>query len=340
MLVQNNEDYLSVGFPNFGLDSTRPLCLFDLWETLIVESCTGWKWNGDSVVNSLRGLSEKANIVVMSHVEDRTSPEQILDVLESVGRSVNVPLRFHIGLTGGYYKKPFTGVWDEALGDVWAAKTWFYCGTTKGQNADGQPINLMLANNIGVPYVQPYHVLGSGFEDGTCYWRHDMWRYIGLLEHVAIPAVEKQIILICGLPCSGKTHLAHLLNLDIYSSEKCGSISEYREAVSMAIANAESFVVDEPSFTKPERAVYAELAALHGYMFVILHIDNGLDFCYYCAQLKWQLNKVAEKCPSSGEFCKLCAEVEHPTEDESDVLIHITNMLPSLNYMFPVEFEM
>jgi hypothetical protein len=195
----------------------------------------------------------------------------------------------------------------------------------------------MFANNVGVQYLTPEQVFKQviNYVTPLRVRRPGLGKYIGLVPHMHLPAVEKALVIMCGLPCAGKTHISQVFGMQTVTEH---GYEESSLCVSLAkdmLRSGSGVLIDGCMLTKKARAKYISLGRKYSYTTIIIHVDNDLDFCYYANNMRCELTCGSCRLLPRTSFYAAKEKIEIPCDSECDAVVNVTNKLLHVRYMFP-----
>ena len=256
--------------------------------------------------------------------------------LDQIIGDLDICLHIYISIQDGYYRKPFTGLWELFLNNKSIPNKSFYCGDAAGRKEDFAATDLMFAHNIGIPFYLPEQVfLKQDISVYPLWWPDYLTQYIGSPPKINPPSGEKNMILMCGYPGSGKSSFAKQFGYLIASNDDSGTASKCKKLVTNTLKSGKNIVVDNTHSTVKSRQEYYDLGKKYDYQVSIVYVDNNIQFCYYMNQLRCQLSKGGEELVPKIAYYTMHKRFVIPSKKECDTLITATNKVAEYIYMFP-----
>ncbi|XP_017471555.1 PREDICTED: uncharacterized protein F21D5.5 [Rhagoletis zephyria] len=206
--------------------------------------------------------------------------------IKEILQKLDVPVQVFIAVEEGLYRKPLTGMWQylvehqNEIVEIDLAKS-FYVGDAAGRPESGSGKNKRkkdhsltdrrFAANIGVSFYTPEeHFLAKPTEQ----WIKPEYEpaevvnntHIPLLEpeNVELPSDETEMIIMVGLPGSGKSFFCREYlekhNYTIANADKAGSTQTCIKICEKALADGKSCVVDNTNVDVESRKKFIKLA--------------------------------------------------------------------------------
>lgn len=348
--VETTNDYIIVTY-DFNLDD-RPTAAFDLDYTIIKTKSTkkfpvdkdDWLYLYDHTDSFLRTLSKTHNIVIFSNqagLKKTIKKEAFMEKIVNIIKDLSIPIKIYVSIENGFFRKPLTGLWglykmlknntnDSNTDD-------FYCGDAAGRKGDFSDTDFMFSQNIGVKFHTPEQLFLNKKEVIEYKMPNYLADYIGKLEDIVLPKIDKLLIMMCGYQGSGKSTISQSFDMPLASNDIQGTKGKCKKFVVKQLKEDKNIIVDNTNHTKENREEYIQLAKEYDYHSVIIYIDNDINFCYYMNQLRCELSKGKSKLIPKIAYYTLRKKFEIPDESECDTLIKISNKvnLKLLKYMFP-----
>lgn len=191
--------------------------------------------------------------------KDRTNKVARIQTLVDHLRDQGVAASVFIAVEDDKYRKPGTGMWDLMLGMLPAPPTEaFFVGDAIGRSQDFSDSDLEFAKAINVPCHSPEKF----FEAPT---------------RPVLPAGKKLIVMM-GMPGSGKSTMAKKLGVHINRDALGGKVAHVIGAAKQAITEGKSVVIDATNPSFKDRMQYYELAPADYTICVVYMLRDGRGF--------------------------------------------------------------
>lgn len=224
-LVKTKYAETLVGISKPGVEITAPIAMFDLDDTLQYYKNKDVQDRAVEICEKLTELSKTHSIVVYSNRKTGN-----MEPLERFVGTASFPCTA-FGATGNdCYRKPHTMGVTTILyrARLSASDIEFYCGDAAGRQGDFAGSDRALALNLGVPFKTPeewlrIHDSRQGPSPYENYFHFhtgkpfmDEAKLLAALEDCA----KHRVVIVVGLPCSGKSTFAHKLQRYAYENSK------------------------------------------------------------------------------------------------------------------------
>ena len=192
----------------------------------------------------------------------------------------------------------------------------------------------MFAHNIGIPFYLPEQLFLKQ-DISVDYELPDyLTQYIGTPPKINPPNGEKNMILMCGYPGSGKSSFAKQFGYLIASNDDLGTASKCKKLLTNTLKSGTNIVVDNTHSTVKSRKEYYDLGKKYDYHVSIVYVDNDIQFCWLYESVVVILSKDEELVPKIAYYTMRKRFVV-PIGSECDTLITVTNKVAEYSYMFP-----
>lgn len=342
--ITETDEYIIVKNGNL---SKKPHAVFDLDYTLIKTKSgrkfpkdgDDWVYLYDNTRDMLLEMNAAYNIILFTNqkgIRKADKRTEFMKKLDQIIGDLGIRLHIYISIQDGYYRKPFTGLWELFVNNKPVLDKTFYCGDAAGRKEDFAATDLMFAHNIGIPFYLPEQVfLKQDISVYPLWWPDYLTKYIGSPPKIKPPGGEKNMILMCGYPGSGKSSFAKQFGYLIASNDDSGTASKCKKLVTTTLKSGKNIVVDNTHSTVKSRKEYYDLGKKYDYQVSIVYVDNHIQFCYYMNQLRCQLSKGSEELVPKIAYYTMRKRFVVPSEKECDTLITVTNKVAEYTYMFP-----
>lgn len=313
------------------LEANEKIACFDMDDTIIV------KWNrkdddfefqDETILDKLTKLVEdNYKIVIVSNQLHLKKVSKLQKLVEVIQIAFNFDLVYIAALCEDKYRKPNVATWTEYIrGDT---KTSFYCGDAggiaKARTINGIKIkkdfsdsDLKFAKNIGIRFLHRDEFVYNKKYSGEDYKINYIdFSLIPKKNYTLYEPTNKELIIVVGLPASGKSFYSNLLkqkgceiiNRDtLKTPKKCFSVAE------KAISENKIVVIDNTNLKKITRQSYIELAKKNNYTCVCIVFPPSFELCMHN---NYYRNTYCDK-PLIPKivYYKMKKEYEEPTVNE------------------------
>lgn len=285
-----------------GFKYTDKLAFFDLDGTLISTKSgkiypidqNDWQFYSTHIITKLHQLYEDGYcITIITNQSKLTTNDKIAiwrNKLDSIIEKINLPIQLFCSISYDKYRKPAPGFMFlhinptiKELGLI--IKKSFYCGDACGRVNDHNNTDYKFALNVGLKFITP----DEFFDDKKViipklkYPPFDQMESLNLLHnnYEFIP-YEKEMILMVGMPGSGKTTYVNniliplgykRINKDtLLTTAKC-----VKETIKYLVAG-KSIVIDNINHDTKTRNIYITLAQKYNYKVrsIIIRVEMEL----------------------------------------------------------------
>lgn len=299
-------------YGNCGNIDSAKVASFDMDDTLIrvksgakfPKNADDWLFWDDKVPEKLRELSKDGyKLVIFTNqngiTKGHTSAADIQTKIQNICKEVGVQMTVFIASADDEYRKPSVKMWEllesKHNGGVKIDKTKsFFCGDAAGRKTakhkDFSDTDLKFAVNCDVPFKTPEVLFLNEAEekiDIKGFNPKNVPTDGELVEGEkgvnSFKPVEKEMIIFCGAPGSGKsTFWANYLptysrvNRDtLKTKEKCYKVAEEE------ILKGKSVIIDNTNPKKEDRKYFGDLARKHGYQLRCFFFNTNKDTCFH-----------------------------------------------------------
>jgi bifunctional polynucleotide phosphatase/kinase len=287
-----------INYPDKDIDfKGKQIAGFDLDYTLIKTksgkkfptSASDWTWLFPQVKEKLEEISKDYIIVIFTNQlgidKGKTDIETLKDKFNQIYQSLNIPLVFLVADKDDKYRKPRIGLWKFLKKKGIKNDGSFYVGDAAGRVKDHSDSDRKFAYNARIDFYTPE--VFFIFDKDNSY--DEEWKFSGYkLDYqknknnkIDIDPNENNIILITGLPGSGKTHLSKKLakkyGYKYLSKDK--DKGKLNTLLKKYITNKESIIIEGLMYTNHQRTEY--LINKPGYKKYLIEMSTDMDLSYH-----------------------------------------------------------
>ena len=246
-----------------------------------------WIFLFDDIPEKLNSLSNTNTIIIFSNqlgiLTGKTSEEDIIFKVTNIQNKLNIPFIFLASHEDDLNRKPRPGMIsfiESELNFKINKKKSFYVGDMAGRKKDKSDSDFKFALNIKFKFYTPEEYFKDINEDKEI----SGYKLDSTLESKPVTNIEKkELIIISGLPASGKSSLAKNIiannNANFLSKDKNGN--KFKKLVIESLKNEETTIV-EGLFTKNvQRKEMIDLAKEYGYKTRLIQMDIPFELAYH-----------------------------------------------------------
>lgn len=251
-----------------------------------------WKWWDKSVPAKLKALhGDGFKIVFFTNQagieKNKVNPAALQGKFIDIAKELGFPIQVFVSGATNHHRKPNTTMWDHMVEHCNGGKQpdmteSFYCGDAAGRKKawaagkkrDFSVSDRKFAKNVGVPFLTPeQHFLGKK--------PTDMWEWRSVNPRVmneekygdveipeSIASKEKEVVLMCGFPASGKSTFArrHFVSKGYkwVNRDTLKTPAKCIKATAEALKSGTSVVVDNTNPDRASRKKYIDVAKKAG----------------------------------------------------------------------------
>ena len=322
---------------DLGNKDSRKIAGFDLDSTLIKtksgrlhpKDCEDWQYYDDTLKDILMKLQYKDgyNIVIFTNQAGLEGKEQkqadFIFKLNNIIASLDINVSYFVSTGYGEYRKPMVGflsILETEIGPIEKSES-FYCGDACGRPAgwkwssdnstecvkhkkDFSISDLLFAHNCRLKFYTPeefYHPKGFKSDPVNLPERP----YLNYTEpdpfELDLTDYRKYVILMIGLPASGKSHLAkdiqdryETFDFKIVNRDSLGTKAKNNKLFKQLIDDGDNVIVDNTNLVPKDRQFYLDYVN-DDYDVVAVNVTTDPN-------IRTQLNHV--RCYNKGKFIK------------------------------------
>ena len=318
-------------------------------------------------------LLTKLNTIAVTHqivffTNQKKYNEDWVYKIQQILSQLQLPIPVYVGIQSGYYRKPFTGLWDLLASQTKIdLKRSFYCGDAAGRPQDFAATDRMFAHNIGVrhfftpeqllppttlplvKYKPNIDILTPFLIDSDSEKTQEEREGVSLqlcldsLNSFGLNKENKKVmVLTLGYPGSGKSTITNILhthfNYQIVNRDTLKTKAKCLKLTTVYLKENKNIVIDATNYTRDMRAEYLKLALPHDYQIILIHVDNSIEVSYYMNQYRCQTSHGSHGLIPKVVYYKMRKNLEIPTLEEGIHQIYsITNFLAIDPYQYQFE---
>jgi bifunctional polynucleotide phosphatase/kinase len=257
-----------------------------------------WTWLYDNVPQILIDLSKTYTIIIFTNqnglMKGKTKLDDLKHKFYSIHKELNINILFVVANEDDYYRKPSIGMWDYIIEKGFIKKESFYVGDAAGRikcdkyKKDFSDSDRKFALNVGIDFYTPevyfLHNKDTKKEREYELKGYDL-KYTQKFKNKKLKfnKKNKNMILITGLPGSGKTYLAKTLEEKYgflhMSKDKYGK--NFKKILHENIKNGNSIIIEGLLYTAEKRKEYNDIADNYNYNKHLIEIKTDMDTSYH-----------------------------------------------------------
>ncbi len=289
--------------PNF---TNLKVAAFDLDDTLVKTKSNkthgqdenDWLIYDDSVSDKLNQYVKDGYTLVMVTNQKgistkKTNPEMWKNKVQNIINCLQVDFTILCCTSDDLYRKPCTTLWDKYIQN-YDKNNSFYCGDAGAQlfrkindielKKDFSDTDLKFALNLNIKFMhRDEFIYGVAPTNYNIKYVEKLDSYCKPSSYVFKKSDKQEIILLCGLPGSGKSHFAKntivpsgitYVNMDtLKTAAKCVS------ATNSALKEGKSVVIDNTNVSVANRLIYINIAKKNNIDIRCLLFTCPLELC-------------------------------------------------------------
>jgi bifunctional polynucleotide phosphatase/kinase len=246
-----------------------------------------WVFLLDDIPHKLNEISKTKTIIIFSNQmgisTGKTKEEDIIFKVTSIQSKLNIPFIFLASKEDDINRKPRPGMFNFIESELEIKinnKDSFYVGDMAGRKKDKDDTDLKFALNNKLKFYTPEEYFKGIKEDKKI----SGYKLDSTLESKEITNIQKkELIIISGLPASGKSSLAKSIiskkNANFFSKDLNGT--KFKKLVIESLEKGETTVVEGLFTTNAHRKEMLDLAKKYGYKTRLIQMEVPIDLAYH-----------------------------------------------------------
>ncbi|KAI9293664.1 PNK3P-domain-containing protein [Neoconidiobolus thromboides FSU 785] len=316
---EKHEQSLLIGYYKFNKEiKSNSILAFDLDSTLIkvkgnhvhAKDEFDWEFLIKDIKQKIKERLKEDQLMVIFSNQNGLEPEkmkkndkrkiQFKNKLNAFTSQLNIPMIILAATKKDQYRKPLIGMWNvlcEILNYEPDKNQSSYIGDAAGRKKQGKLANRKdfadtdrkFALNLNLDFFTPEEYFLNIQKEEFNLTGFNPKQYIKNIEHIKKVEFKKkyelEVILLVGLPGSGKSHFYHnitkplgyeRINMDtLKTSKKCTTKLEE------LLTNAKSAVIDNTNLDIKSRELYITKAKEHKAKIRVILFNMNIDICYH-----------------------------------------------------------
>jgi len=295
--------HTTTGIPDF---TNSKIAAFDMDDTLIKtksgkthgENENDWLIFDDSVSNKLKQyVKDNYKLVIVTNQKGistkKTDPEMWKNKIQNIINSLQVNVTILCCTGDDHYRKPCTTLWDTYIKGYDKINS-FYCGDAGSLpkrvinniefKKDFSDTDLKFALNLNIKFIHRdefiFNVVPKKFDIN---YVKNLELYCKQTNYNFKSSDKQEIVLLCGLPASGKSHFAKNnivpLNYCYINRDTLKTPAKCVSTTNLALKEGKSVVIDNTNVSKADRLVYIDLAKKYNVSVRCLLFTCPLELC-------------------------------------------------------------
>ena len=252
-----------------------------------------WKWLYPNIKDKLIEISKDFQLVVFSNQmgisKGKTTEKEIKLKCKNIQRDINVPIVFLISTKDDKYRKPRIGLWKILLNEGIIKDGSFYVGDAAGRiktnkyKKDHSDSDRKFAENIGITFYTPEVFFLNEKERKWEYQGYKLDKKIKKVDYPKLQKNNKTIVLISGLPGSGKSYLAQKLEkkYDYSFLSKDKYKGKFNSKLKKCFENDKNIIVEGLLYSNAQRKLFLNHAKEYDYNKILIQVKTDMDLSYH-----------------------------------------------------------
>jgi len=319
--------YETVYYINNYEKTKNKLACFDLDHTLIKpkgnkklpKDSNDYEYLKNVKETLLKLYNDNFNIIIFSN-QSGSKLEQVITKIQTILlellTSLKIKISVFIGTKDDYYRKPHTGMFELFLKlndlQITDIREVFYCGDAAGRKDDFACSDYAFSYNLSLKYKSknnfkfylPEELFLSktinytpSCKDNSNIFVNEYYEEQDSLDSqltFPTPIKQQEIVIMCGLPGSGKSKLAYdiygqienyiIVSKDIYKTRSMTIIKQ-------SLKKKLSIVVDDTNVDIKNREIYINLAKEYNIPIKCIHVNTSLNLCKHLNDMRVEIGK-------------------------------------------------
>ena len=246
-----------------------------------------WMFLFDDISEKLNSLSKTKTIIIFSNQLGisigKTNEEDIIFKVTNIQNKLNIPFIFLASKEDDINRKPRPGMFNFIQSELdfkINKKNSFYVGDMAGRKKDKDDTDLKFALNIKLKFYTPEEYFKGINEDKEV----SGYKLDSNLESIPVTNIKKkELIIISGLPASGKSTLAKSIianhNANFFSKDLNGT--KFKKLIIQSLKNEETTIVEGLFSTNARRKEMIDLAKEYDYKTRLIQMQVPIDIAYH-----------------------------------------------------------
>jgi len=352
VIYNNDESYIQIYYNIKDFDIKNNKILFDLDNTIIKpkrlnhtfyseSDYTDWIYTYDTVKETLKKINKTHNIYIITNQKILTKNNKLkpnykiwIKKLELVLKDLDIPIKLFASLEHDNYRKPNIGSID--ILNIRLNKNDIYCGDALGRKNDHTDTDLKFALNLNIKICSPEYIFLKEKNN------------FGILVYPKLPTKTihsfsynisiKELIILVGLPASGKSSLSKKIVRDNYKNNKYIIVEiinqDNLKTINKCLSETEKFlsknisiIIDKTNPTIKDRKLFIDLAKKYNYKSTCIIFNTNKDLAVH--NNHYRAYKTKTELIPTIVYNKFNKYYEEPNKLEGfDNIININSMCP------------
>ncbi len=251
-----------------------------------------WTWLYPNTKEKLIEIAKEYQVVIFSNQmgidKGKTTKEEIEIKCKNIQQDIGIPIIFLMSDKDDKYRKPRIGLWKILVKENINKKDSFYVGDAAGRGKteeykkDYSDVDRKFAENIKVQFYTPESFFLKQKERP---WSYDGYQLNISTEKPKYPKLstkKKTLVLISGLPGSGKSYLAKKLEkkygYQFVSKDK--DKGKFNNNLKNILEKGQSIIIEGLLYSDKQRKIFLEYADNFNYKKILVQVntDKYLSF--------------------------------------------------------------
>jgi bifunctional polynucleotide phosphatase/kinase len=252
-----------------------------------------WEWLYPNVKDKLTVIAKDFQVVVFSNQmgisKGKTTEKEIKLKCKNIQKDINIPIIFLMSTEDDKYRKPRIGLWKILSKENIIKEGSFYVGDAAGRiktneyKKDHSDSDRKFAENIGITFYTPEVFFLNEKERKWEYQGYKLDKQIKKVDYPKLPKNNKTIVLVSGLPGSGKSCLAQKLEkkykYTFLSKDK--DKGKFNSNLKKCFESNENIIVEGLLYSSDQRKLFLDHAKQYGYNKILIQVKTDMDLSYH-----------------------------------------------------------